>query len=128
MTVFNYQDPLVKKSWSPETFDCTGEMSNICPQLKLRMWEFVPQSEDCLFLHVFTTKTDGADSSKRPVLFWIHGGAFMLGTGLEMVTNTTISNLVARGIVLVSIEYRLGPFGMVFFFYCCFQISLPLRF
>ena len=37
-----------------------------------------PQCEDCLYLNVYTPAADGG---KRPVLFWIHGGAFTVGAG-----------------------------------------------
>ena len=40
----------------------------------------VPQSEDCLFLNIWTP---GLDERKRPVMFWIHGGAFIIGAGSE---------------------------------------------
>ena len=39
-----------------------------------------PQSEDCLFLNIWTP---GLDDARRPVMFWIHGGAFIIGSGTE---------------------------------------------
>jgi para-nitrobenzyl esterase len=62
-------------------------------------------SEDCLFLNIWTPakKTD----EKLPVMFWIHGGGFTDGSG-----NLSVGSALAeRGIVLVSINYRLGPMG-----------------
>ncbi len=66
-----------------------------------------PESEDCLFVNVFTSSTD---SKKRPVLVWIHGGAFIMGTGNDPMYNG--SALTRRGdVVVVTINYRLGIFG-----------------
>lgn len=69
-----------------------------------------PRDEDCLFLNVYTP---AADNAKRPVLFWIHGGGFMLGSGSEALYNG--APLVQRGdIVVVTIHYRLGAFGYLY--------------
>lgn len=66
-----------------------------------------PQSEDCLYLNVFTPAADGG---RRPVLFWIHGGGFTHGAGSEELYNG--GPLAVRGdVVVVTINYRLGAFG-----------------
>lgn len=65
-------------------------------------------SEDCLYLNVWTP---GAPSSVRyPVMVWIHGGGNTGGAGGADPLYDSPS-LVARGVVLVVIEYRLGIFG-----------------
>jgi len=65
-----------------------------------------PQSEEeCLNLNIWTP---GCDSKKRPVLFWIHGGSHIFGSG-RLLNGQSISR--KGNIVLVSINYRLGPFG-----------------
>ena len=67
------------------------------------------QSEDCLSLNIWTPGLDGA---RRPVLFWIHGGAFIIGSGCESFLE--FGTLPRRGdIVMVSINYRLGAFGFL---------------
>lgn len=66
-----------------------------------------PQSEDCLYLNVWTPGLDGA---KRPVMVWIHGGAFVLGAGSEPLYDGR--RLSERGdVVVVTINYRLGALG-----------------
>lgn len=67
------------------------------------------QSEDCLYLNVWTPAADGA---RRPVLVWIHGGAFTLGSGgNELYSGSRLSN---RGdVVVVTINYRLGSIGFL---------------
>jgi hypothetical protein len=65
-----------------------------------------PQSEDCLFLNVWTTADAG---DQRPVFVWIHGGALTKGSGISDTRDGV--PLARKGIVLVSINYRLGPLG-----------------
>jgi len=68
-----------------------------------------PQDEDCLFLNIWTKGLDGA---KRPVMVWIHGGAFIIGSGTEVMY--TGGKLASYGdIVLVTINYRLGALGFI---------------
>jgi para-nitrobenzyl esterase len=67
-------------------------------------------SEDCLFLNVYTP-ADAKDSSKLPVMFWIHGGGYSGGGSDEPRHNGDF--LPLRGVVLVTINYRLGVFGFL---------------
>ncbi|HVM10774.1 MAG TPA: carboxylesterase/lipase family protein [Acidimicrobiales bacterium] len=65
-------------------------------------------SEDCLSLNVWTP--GAGDSEKRPVMVWIHGGAFQSGSGSMGLYNG--ANLAKRGdVVVVTINYRLGLLG-----------------
>jgi para-nitrobenzyl esterase len=68
-----------------------------------------PQDEDCLFLNIWTP---GIDDARRPVMVWIHGGAFIIGAGSQIMYRN--STLVSRGdVVLVTINYRLGALGFM---------------
>ena len=65
--------------------------------------------EDCLYLNVHTP--DPAPV-KAPVMVWIHGGSFTFGEGLQTDGGTAGDRLAKRfGVVVVSMNYRLGPFG-----------------
>ena len=67
-------------------------------------------SEDCLTLNIWS----GADlrsAERRPVLFWIHGGGFVVGSGSEPRYDG--SNLAARGIVVVTVNHRLNALGFL---------------
>jgi para-nitrobenzyl esterase len=67
------------------------------------------QDEGCLFLNIWTP---GLDDARRPVIFWLHGGAFIIGGGNEPFLEG--GKLAKRGnIVLVSINYRMGAFGFL---------------
>ena len=66
-----------------------------------------PISEDCLYLNVWTGATKPAE--KRPVLVWIYGGGF--GSGGSACPIYDGEAMARRGIVFVSPNYRVGPFG-----------------
>lgn len=65
------------------------------------------ESEDCLFLNVRTANLD--KSELQPVMVWFHGGSHQTGAGQDDIYQA--NGLVDKGIVLVTINYRLGPFG-----------------
>jgi len=67
-------------------------------------------SEDCLFLNVYAP-AEIKPSSKLPVMFWIHGGGYDAGAGTEPRHNGDF--LPLKGVVLVTINYRLGVFGFL---------------
>jgi para-nitrobenzyl esterase len=74
--------------------------------------EFMVQndvSEDCLTLNVWTPRAD--PSAKLPVVVYIHGGSFREGSGAVDVYRG--ANLAPKGIVVVTINYRLGAFGFL---------------
>ncbi|HXR40535.1 MAG TPA: carboxylesterase family protein [Terracidiphilus sp.] len=67
-------------------------------------------SEDCLFLNVYAP-ADATGKSKLPVMFWIHGGGYSGGASSEPRHNGDF--LPLKGVVLVTINYRLGVFGFL---------------
>ena len=66
-----------------------------------------PSSEDCLFLNVWTPAKSLA--ARLPVMVWIHGGAFTIGSGASPRFSGEM--LASRGVVVVTINYRLGALG-----------------
>src|SRR5439155_22851720 len=69
-----------------------------------------PETEDCLTLNVWTPGL--GDGGKRPVMVWLHGGAFAYGSGNRAVTDG--ANLARRGdVVVVSVNHRLNIFGFL---------------
>ena len=68
-----------------------------------------PKSEDCLYLNVYTPAK--APGEKLPVLFWVHGGAFTHGWSNEIEFDG--APFCAQGVILVSINYRVGLFGFL---------------
>ena len=88
-----------------------------CTEIDYR-WEFhssgefpdTEESEDCLVLNVWTPAKSAEE--RLPVAVWIHGGAFANGSGHEMEFDG--AEYARRGIVLVTVNYRLGMMG----FFC----------
>ena len=70
-------------------------------------WNLPKTSEDCLYLNVWAP----ANARKAPVFVWIHGGALSGGSGSEPMYDG--AKLAERGIVVVTINYRLGPLGFL---------------
>ena len=70
----------------------------------------IEQSEDCLRLSIFTP---AADEKKRPVLVFIHGGAFLTGSSVNDCYDAESLSL-QHNIVVVNISYRLGAFGFLY--------------
>lgn len=108
-----FAPPSHAASWTGER-DATGRFP-VAPQplggveALLGATDGPPQSEaDCLTLNVWTPAPDGA---RRPVMVWIHGGAFVTGTGLMPWYDGT--NLAARDVVVVTLNYRLGALGFL---------------
>jgi len=67
-------------------------------------------SEDCLYLNVWKP-ADAKKGDNLPVAFWIHGGAFMSGYGFEKEFDGDA--YAKKGVILVTINYRLGVFGFL---------------
>ncbi len=68
-----------------------------------------PQSEDCLFLNIWTAAESAAE--KRPVMVWFHGGAFAVGSGAVPIFNGEA--LARRGAIVVTVNQRLGVLGFL---------------
>jgi para-nitrobenzyl esterase len=68
-------------------------------------------SEDCLFLNVW--RPAGAATSKLPVMVWIYGGGFTGGSGASAFTSGM--QFAKQGVILVSLNYRVGRFGFFAF-------------
>jgi para-nitrobenzyl esterase len=80
--------------------------SPACMQAQLMTAQ--PVSEDCLTLNVWTPAKKG---QKLPVMVWIHGGGFQIGASSQTVYDGEA--LASKGVVLVSMNYRMGVFGFL---------------
>lgn len=108
-----FRPPAPAESWTGVR-DATGKFAT-APQptggveTLLGMQDGPPQSEaDCLTLNVWTP---APDAGRRPVMVWIHGGAFVSGTGSTAWYDG--SNLASRDVVVVTLNYRLGALGFL---------------
>ncbi|MDX1383961.1 MAG: carboxylesterase/lipase family protein [Thermoanaerobaculia bacterium] len=104
-----FRPPVPPSPWA-EPRDC-GRYGPYAPQVvgevQRDVWALSGEaSEDCLSLNIWTP---GADDGRRPVMVWIHGGAFVVGASSRGVTEGAA--LAAHGDVVVSLNYRLGALG-----------------
>jgi para-nitrobenzyl esterase len=111
------QPPVAENRWQPpkpiepwQSLDATRH-GNRCLQtpyhevlsgLKL----YGEESEDCLYMNIYTPGAEG----KRPVMVWIHGGAYIQGSANEYDGATLAAE---NDVVVVAINYRLGIFGFL---------------
>lgn len=107
-----FRPPVPVPPWT-EALDCTAPgpaapqnpESPAPPGARPRTWS----EEGCLNLNIWTPGTDGP---ARPVMVWVHGGAYLLGANSDgMYDGARLA--AAAGVVLVSINYRLGALGFL---------------
>nr|ARN17879.1 carboxylesterase 12 [Cephus cinctus] len=89
-------------------YDATQHGSR-CTQLCIPAFRPVIGSDDCLFVNVYTPSLD--DCASLPVMIWFHGGDFNFGSGNSDIYGPDY--LVENGVVLVTVNYRLGPIGFL---------------
>lgn len=110
---FRWRPPQPLKAWDGER-DATKFGFN-CAQAG---WPRKPgtiaegSSEDCLYLNIWRPENSNA-KSKLPVMVWIHGGGFVGGSGSSMETSG--NSFAKNGVMLVTINYRLGRLGFFAF-------------
>jgi carboxylesterase type B len=67
--------------------------------------------EDCLTLNLIKPAKPSSNPTGYPVMVFIHGGAFSIGSSADMNHTEIAERMVTKGIIFISINYRLGPFG-----------------
>ena len=102
-----WKAPAPVQAWSG--IKKANAFKDACMQPENSQGNTAPVNEDCLYLNVWTpAKKAGA---KIPVLVWIHGGGFSGGsTSIPMYDGTGFAK---KGLVVVSLAYRVGPFGFL---------------
>lgn len=115
--------PVGKLRWrAPEPANAWDEprdasrIGNVCPQVVLALFAVpglkpgeVQGKEDCLYLNVYTPAKARPDS-RLPVMVWIHGGSFTIGSGSAYDGSVLAAKY---GLVVVTINYRLGALGFL---------------
>ena len=98
-------------SWPGDIYNAT-KLGNSCIQFENMFVENTTrESEDCLFLNVFKPVTN--NEKLLPVMVYIHGGGFQLGSIFFSLSDASF--LASYGeVIVVSINYRLGPFGFLY--------------
>ena len=105
-----WQPPQPAASW--EGIRIANTFSDSCYQP--RHWDYFvwrredfPVSEDCLYLNVWTPE----NVQGLPVMVWFHGGTHLSGQGHSLIFDGT--SLAQRGVLVITVNYRLGPFGFL---------------
>ncbi|XP_036141336.1 esterase FE4-like [Monomorium pharaonis] len=101
-----FKDPVPAEPWTGSRD--ASKYGNMSVQQNL-LTRQIEGDEDCLYLNVFTTKIEPA--KKRPVMVWIHGGGFSMGSGDATIYGPDY--IVQKDIVLVTLNYRLGALGFL---------------
>lgn len=105
-----WKPPVPHAPWTETRM--AAEKGPSCPQLNpLTQQLDISSQEDCLTLNVWAPARLKA-KAQVPVFVWIHGGAFTLGSGGEDVYDGRLLS-EASGAVVVTVNYRLGPFGFL---------------
>jgi para-nitrobenzyl esterase len=109
--------PVGKLRWKPPqpaaawdgVRDCT-KFSSISPQIEMPgVPSPLPLSEDCLYLNVVTPARQ--TNEKLPVMVWMHGGGYSVGSGNDRMWNNY--RLPQCGVVVVTLNHRLAGFGLL---------------
>lgn len=92
-----------------------AQFGESCPQPEAPIYQLGESGEDCLYLNIWAPK--GGEKEKLPVMVWIHGGAFLSGSAsIQMRPGLRLYDgrrLAERGAIVITINYRLGPFGFL---------------
>nr|AKH45324.1 PA-like protein F [Anopheles sinensis] len=100
----------------PQPFHFEGarlfrNVSKACPQAWPMVTGTMDTDEDCLYLNVYTGGVGGESTPPRPVLLWIHGGSFVVGSSETDIFGPEF--LVDKGITVVTFNYRLAALGFI---------------
>ena len=110
-----FRRPVAKKPWfgvkttksiPPKCYQADATKGDFYPK-EFYSGEIPPLSEDSLYLNIWTPAAIGDE--KLPVLMWIHGGAYMHGSGSEVEFDG--EGFAKKGVILVTINYRVGALG-----------------
>ncbi|CAH2237117.1 jg24456 [Pararge aegeria aegeria] len=111
-----FKSPQPPDSWEGERDATSIDIENTCCQMEMK--QGIHQgSEDCLYLNVYTPTLQNSNSNLLPVMFFIHGGGFIYGNG-TVKEELGPDYLIENGVVVVTINYRLGVFGFL-------QLGIP---
>ncbi|XP_072396167.1 venom carboxylesterase-6-like [Diabrotica undecimpunctata] len=102
------KEPTPPEKWT-KVLNATDNLK-ICPQFQ-EGHEDKKENEDCLVLNVYTPVDPQRTCIQLPVFVWIHGGSFTIFSGIKDVYGPDY--YIDKGVVVVTMNYRLGPLGFI---------------
>uniref|UniRef100_A0AC34RQR1 Carboxylesterase type B domain-containing protein n=1 Tax=Panagrolaimus sp. JU765 TaxID=591449 RepID=A0AC34RQR1_9BILA len=114
-----FEKPQPPEPWTT-TLNATS-FGKQCVQFFLPPFNGATDSEDCLFINIARPTTPSIDPRGYPVMLYLFGGAFVTGSALSGHNAYANDALVTKGVILASINYRLGPLG----YYSSRDLSAP---
>ncbi|XP_023936436.2 juvenile hormone esterase [Bicyclus anynana] len=111
-----FKSPQPVEPWDGELDVTSIDENKVCCQADMKL-NTQCGSEDCLYLNVFTPTLQSTDTKPLPVMFFIHGGGFLVSNGI-IKEDLGPDYLIENGVVVVTINYRLGVFGFL-------QLGIP---
>jgi len=112
VNALRWQSPVAPAPWGPSPIDVLNDKPS-CPQnCNLPSYACAPsQSEDCLYVNVFTPLPEHL-STPAPVMVFLHGGNFKMGYAGGPLYNSSIL-VNTTGVIVVVVQYRLGALGFL---------------
>jgi para-nitrobenzyl esterase len=108
MGALRFRPPQPPEAWSNVRQTTQfGPMAMQPPSMPAELLRRLSMSEDCLTLNIWSPDSD---EKLRPVLVWIHGGGWLIGSG-RLHDGTSLATL--GDVVVVTLNYRLGPLGFL---------------
>ncbi|KAJ8674897.1 hypothetical protein QAD02_010683 [Eretmocerus hayati] len=104
-----FKPPQKVNPWN-KPLQATSGKSKMCVQIVERT-QRLGGSEDCLYLNVFSPHTEYNEYLLKPVMVWIHGGSY--NSGNSDISFYGPDYLVEEDVIVVTFNYRLGPFGFL---------------
>ncbi|XP_055537565.1 acetylcholinesterase-like [Wyeomyia smithii] len=105
-----FRPPVPLEKFHKPVLNCSLDSNDFIQRNMIFNWP-VSGSEDGLYLNVYTPALPTENSTKYPVIVYIHGGGFRGGTANSMVYDPC--HLVQQGVVVVTVFYRIGAFGFL---------------
>ncbi|VDD92895.1 unnamed protein product [Enterobius vermicularis] len=104
------EKPVEPENWT-QPINATDYAAACYPHTRLAMFNNGLFSEDCLYLNIMAPIEPGENNASYAVMVWIHGGGYEGGSAASYDYKKIVENFIARDVIVVTIQYRLGFLG-----------------
>uniref|UniRef100_A0A0N4ZTD7 G_PROTEIN_RECEP_F1_2 domain-containing protein n=1 Tax=Parastrongyloides trichosuri TaxID=131310 RepID=A0A0N4ZTD7_PARTI len=106
-----FKKPIKKEPWKEGIYKAIEQSKSCYPHFG-KIEKLINNSEDCLYLNILTPEIK--KYKNLPVVVWIHGGGFSVGSNSFGNIKEIAENFISKKIIFVSIQYRLGALGWLY--------------